>query len=79
MNRKSWLVVLAALVLVAAVAVAAVFVPQKRSLPGDAPALHSPQLRPIGTPGPESPTYRDIDTQMVPPTYRDAVRSYFSH
>lgn len=47
--------------------------------PGDAPALHSPQLRPIGTPGPESPTYRDIDTQMVPPTYRDAVRSYFSH
>ncbi|MBR2126378.1 MAG: hypothetical protein IJ943_06560 [Akkermansia sp.] len=47
--------------------------------PGESAAQHSPQLRPIGTPGPESPTYRDIDTQMVPPTYRDAVRSYFSH
>ncbi|MBR5887271.1 MAG: hypothetical protein IKZ07_03585 [Akkermansia sp.] len=41
--------------------------------------LHRHQTRPIGTPGADSPTYRESDTEMVPAGYRDAVRSYFSY
>lgn len=46
---------------------------------GAEPRLHTPRPRSIGTPEPDSPAYRDGGTEMVPPVYRDAVRSYFSH
>ncbi len=46
---------------------------------GDGTRQHKHQALPIGTPGVDSPTYRDADSEMVPAGYRDAVRSYFSH